>query len=83
MIRNMKPWFGMSISYLPQDAGYKTQTHLSSNLMSSNLTQLNESNDVQRVELLEIINDDLSNLLKMKFKDFFNAIKRDDIQIIF
>eukprot|EP01084_Bolivina_argentea_P099082 178119_1 len=68
------------IPYLPQDAGYKTETHLSSKLMRANLTQLNESNDVQRVELLEIINDDLSNLLKMQFTDFINAIKRDDIQ---
>eukprot|EP01083_Nonionella_stella_P280735 955038_1 len=68
------------IPYLPQDAGYKIKTHLSSKLMPSNLTQLHDNNEVQRVELLEIIHDDLSTLLKMRYEDFIDHILRHDIQ---
>lgn len=68
------------IPYLPQDAGYNIQTYLSSDIMRSNLTQLNDNSQAQRVEILEIMNDDLSNLLKMQFNDFLDNIVRADIE---
>lgn len=67
------------LPYLPQDAGYNVATHLKSNLIKSKVTQLNDD-EIQRVELLEIINDDLSNLLKMQFEDFVKSVMRQDIQ---
>ena len=63
------------------DYGYKIQTYLSSDIMRSNLTELNDgNNEVQRVEILEIMNDDLSNLLKMQFNDFIENMVRRDIE---
>ena len=68
------------LPYLPQDAGYSVRTHLKSEYVSSKLTKLNANDETQRVELLEIMNDDLSNLLKMEFEDFIQNVIREDIQ---
>lgn len=68
------------LPFLPQDAGYSVPTHLDSRYVSSKLTKLNDNNEIQRVELLEIMNDDLGNLLKMNFEDFIQNVVREDIQ---
>eukprot|EP00485_Elphidium_margaritaceum_P013274 CAMPEP_0202727290 /NCGR_PEP_ID=MMETSP1385-20130828/185050_1 /ASSEMBLY_ACC=CAM_ASM_000861 /TAXON_ID=933848 /ORGANISM="Elphidium margaritaceum" /LENGTH=825 /DNA_ID=CAMNT_0049393529 /DNA_START=27 /DNA_END=2501 /DNA_ORIENTATION=- len=68
------------ITYLPQDAGYNVDTHLTSDYMKSTLTTLSENDEMRRVQLLQIINDDLSNLLRLPFKAFIESMKRADIQ---
>ena len=68
------------LPFLPQDAGYSVPTHLDSAYVSSKLTKLNDNDEIERVELLEIMNDDLGNLLKMNFEDFIQNVIREDIQ---
>ena len=42
-----KEFLSKFIPYLPQDAGYQIETHLESNVFKSNLTKLNDDDQVQ------------------------------------